>query len=327
MARQQARTGGTQRKRWYATLNDCLKADQEKRGELPDLSEGQILAWADSYYARLDRWPGTHAGPIPEAPGETWLSVEAALTLGLRGLHGHTTLALLLKEQRGRYHLKDPHQFTVRQFWPGRTLGTVAKADGRPPHARQAFRKPAVRTGGSSTTSYAKAGAGCRADHPYPNFWRPSAACATIWACLTSPNRKSWPGRMPIANAPASGRRRCPARLRTLRAKHGLSSITLFLMDYAVCQGAHRCRDYWQDAVAKATTSICRPIVKRHCSPGPKPIIGEPGGGRMSGRAKSRRRRANPGRRWDQHFMKDYAGCREGRRYRSSWPSIWESAI
>src|ERR1044072_8473627 len=91
------------RKAYYAMLREQVLADLEVRDPLPDLSEEQILAWADAHFARLDKWPTTHAGPIPEAAGETWLSVEAALCMGLRGLPGGSSIARFLKEHRGRY--------------------------------------------------------------------------------------------------------------------------------------------------------------------------------------------------------------------------------
>ena len=70
------------------------------RGHLPDLNLDQVLSWADAHFARTGEWPTCHGGPISEAPGETWLAVEAALFLGLRGWPGGDTLARLLKDQR-----------------------------------------------------------------------------------------------------------------------------------------------------------------------------------------------------------------------------------
>src|SRR5262249_39409656 len=64
----------------------------EKRGarnlwSVPNLSLEQILAWADAFHLRTGKWPGIESGPIPEAPGETWGSVNHALRQSLRGLH------------------------------------------------------------------------------------------------------------------------------------------------------------------------------------------------------------------------------------------------
>jgi hypothetical protein len=67
------------------------------------LSVPQILAWADNYHQRTGAWPDQHTGLIPEAesPGENWNRVSQALRLGLRGLPGKSSLAILLREQRG----------------------------------------------------------------------------------------------------------------------------------------------------------------------------------------------------------------------------------
>lgn len=48
-------------------------------GNLPRLEVEAILAWADAYHQRTGRWPKVKSGPIPEAPGETWLRVGTAL--------------------------------------------------------------------------------------------------------------------------------------------------------------------------------------------------------------------------------------------------------
>jgi hypothetical protein len=115
MARRKRKTAHW-RKAFYAMLREQVLADLDTRDPLPDLSEEQILAWADAHFARLDKWPTTHSGLIPEAPGETWLSVEAALCLGLRGLPGGSSIARFLKEHRGRYHRNHPHQFTIAEI-------------------------------------------------------------------------------------------------------------------------------------------------------------------------------------------------------------------
>jgi hypothetical protein len=67
----------------------------------PPLSVEQILAWADAFHARTGEWPPSVAAPIPEAPGETWSAVNAALRVGVRGLPGGSSLPRLLREHRG----------------------------------------------------------------------------------------------------------------------------------------------------------------------------------------------------------------------------------
>jgi hypothetical protein len=69
----------------------------------PPLTVAQILAWADAYHARAGTWPTARSGPIPEAPGEVWQRLNAALYNGYRGLPGGDSLARLLNwHQRGR---------------------------------------------------------------------------------------------------------------------------------------------------------------------------------------------------------------------------------
>jgi hypothetical protein len=69
---------------------------------LPPFEVTQILAWADSDYRRTGDWPRQTSGPIVDAPGETWMTVDMALSHGARGLPGGSTLARLLVEKRGR---------------------------------------------------------------------------------------------------------------------------------------------------------------------------------------------------------------------------------
>ncbi len=68
---------------------------------LPRLTEAGILAWADSYHKRTGKWPNATAGPIPEAPGETWTIVFHTMHGGRRGMSGKTTLCRLLEKHRG----------------------------------------------------------------------------------------------------------------------------------------------------------------------------------------------------------------------------------
>jgi hypothetical protein len=74
---------------------------------LPRLTSGQIVVWARAYQRRTGQWPCCNSGPIPDAPGETWSGVNAALGVGRRGLPGGSSLAQLLAEQCGRRNRKD----------------------------------------------------------------------------------------------------------------------------------------------------------------------------------------------------------------------------
>jgi hypothetical protein len=79
----------------------------KKRGvrnirDVPKLRIGSILEWADAHRARTGRWPGQLAGPIFEAPGETWTAVALALKRGTRGLAGGLSLHQLLTRRRSK---------------------------------------------------------------------------------------------------------------------------------------------------------------------------------------------------------------------------------
>src|SRR4029077_50708 len=67
---------------------------------LPGFSAKTVCAWADAHYERLGRWPTADSGSIPEAPGETWMSVENALRRGTRGFRKRSSLPKLLARFR-----------------------------------------------------------------------------------------------------------------------------------------------------------------------------------------------------------------------------------
>jgi hypothetical protein len=63
-----------------SSLAKLLLEHRGKRyaGLLPDFTAAQVLGWADVHHARTGGWPTCHSGPIPEAPGETWLAFDKA---------------------------------------------------------------------------------------------------------------------------------------------------------------------------------------------------------------------------------------------------------
>lgn len=69
---------------------------------LPRLSVGKILRWADAFHRRTGRWPSLCSGPIDDMPGESWRSVNFALTFGRRGLPKSTLARLLTAKRRFR---------------------------------------------------------------------------------------------------------------------------------------------------------------------------------------------------------------------------------
>ena len=75
---------------------------------LPPLTITQIVECADAVHAHTGHWPSAESGPIAEMPGETWQAVQAALSEGLRGLAGGSSLAQLLVQNRGMQQDESP---------------------------------------------------------------------------------------------------------------------------------------------------------------------------------------------------------------------------
>jgi hypothetical protein len=73
----------------------------------PKLSVTEIIEWAKAYQERTGNWPKEDSGPIPEAPGETWLAMDMALRKGRRGLPGGSSIARLLAASCG---VRNPQQ-------------------------------------------------------------------------------------------------------------------------------------------------------------------------------------------------------------------------
>lgn len=110
---------GRPRAGWYwGMLRRFADGDDLARGPLPTLTYEQILKWADSHHERTGTWPITSSGEIPSAdcPAESWLAVEAALGLGLRGLPGGDTLARLLDRERGKLNRLELPRFSEHQI-------------------------------------------------------------------------------------------------------------------------------------------------------------------------------------------------------------------
>lgn len=83
---------------------------------VPKLDAKMILAWADAHQKRTGTWPTRLAGPICEAPGETWHAVDAAFVASGRGLAGYRSLAHFLAKKRHVRNLKDLPDLTVDQI-------------------------------------------------------------------------------------------------------------------------------------------------------------------------------------------------------------------
>jgi hypothetical protein len=110
---------------------------------LPPFTVEQILAWADAHHHHTGEWPTRHSDVIPDAPGETWGVIEAALSNGSRGLPGGDSLAKLLARHRGKRNRKalppltadQIHRWVADHFrrtgeWPSRRDGPITEAAG-----------------------------------------------------------------------------------------------------------------------------------------------------------------------------------------------------
>ena len=82
-----------------AKLFAAVRGHQHKH-QLPPLTEEQILKWAQDYITVHGKHPTEDSGPIADTR-ETWQGVNAALSQGMRGLLGTTTLAKLLADRLG----------------------------------------------------------------------------------------------------------------------------------------------------------------------------------------------------------------------------------
>jgi hypothetical protein len=126
-----------------SSLADFLAVERGARNRvnLPPLSRRAILRWATAFHRRTGQWPTKTSGPVSEAPGDTWDTINEALYIGRRGLRGGSSLARLLDtsgKKRNRVALPrlsykkilswaDAH-FRRWGAWPNTTSGVVADA-------------------------------------------------------------------------------------------------------------------------------------------------------------------------------------------------------
>ncbi len=110
---------------------------------LPPLNHDLIRSWIDAFHKRTGRWPHQKSGPIAEAPGETWSTVDHALCQGRRGLPGGSSLGELVAEHRGVRYFRRLPPFSEKQIlswadeyhrrtgrWPGQQSGPIAGSNG-----------------------------------------------------------------------------------------------------------------------------------------------------------------------------------------------------
>lgn len=131
--------------RGQSSLARLLEQHRARRNiqALPPLSYKKILAWADAHHVRTGDWPNVNSGAVPDASGERWDAIDAALRQGHRGLAGGSSLLRLLVKKRGVrdplnlppltieqiLHLADLH-FHRSGKWPKYNDGSIVDAPG-----------------------------------------------------------------------------------------------------------------------------------------------------------------------------------------------------
>ena len=111
------------------------------RFDLSDLTIRQILFWVDAHKAETGEWPNQKSGPV-KSTDEKWAGIDAALSLGRRGLPRGSSLAKLLAEHRAVRNVRDLPPLTIKQIltwanehmtafgdWPNAKSGPVTGTD------------------------------------------------------------------------------------------------------------------------------------------------------------------------------------------------------
>ena len=107
------------------------------------LTEAEILAWADLFYARNGRYPFACDGRMDAEIPESWSAINIALHKGRRGLPGGSSLADLLQSSRTVVRNHTRKKVTLEQIdawayahhlrtgaWPNVRSGAIADAPG-----------------------------------------------------------------------------------------------------------------------------------------------------------------------------------------------------
>ena len=127
------------------TLSRLLAAERGvlNRSSKPRLSRQRILVWAKAHFRRTGQWPTAMSGPILDAQGETWLAIDNALRVGLRGLQGGSSLARLLADHGAKRNIQALPPLSKKKIvawaedhfrrtgeWPNTGSGPVYAASG-----------------------------------------------------------------------------------------------------------------------------------------------------------------------------------------------------
>jgi hypothetical protein len=185
-------------------------------GDLPSLSVQQILAWADAHHFCSGEWPGQDSGDVIGVPGEKWQNINAVLRIGLRGLPGGSSLALLIAEHRAVRNPSAPPALTKEQIlawadahhertgqWPKQQSGSIPEASGESWTAVELALSRGRRglPGGSSIAQLLAAERGVRNHLDLPSL---SVEQILKWADAHHQRTGQWPRSdpVPIVDAP-----------------------------------------------------------------------------------------------------------------------------
>lgn len=232
-------------------------ANRRPTSRKPPLTAERILVWADAFHAAAGRWPTRHDRRVGLAgTGETWSGLDACLKGGHRELPPGSSLALLLRDRRGRRHHSFPPTLSVPQVlawadahhartgeWPGQADGPIPDAPGESWAAVEFALREGTRglPGGSSVAQLLHAERGVR--HHYAS---PPLVPETIlaWADAHHARTGDWPGQAsgPVADAPGENWAALDMGLRVgVRTLPGGSSLAqLLAAERGVRNGADR---------------------------------------------------------------------------------------
>lgn len=223
----------------------------------PPLTADAILAWADAFHAAAGRWPTRHDRRVGlTGTGETWSGLDACLKGRHRGLNAGSSLALLLRDRRGRRHHSYPPTLTVTRIlewadayrnrtgdWPGQADGPIPDAPGESWAAIEFALREGIRglPGGSSVAQLLAAERGVRNHLALPAL---TPATVLDWADAHHTRTGDWPGQAtgPVIDAPGETWAGIDAALRVgVRGLPGGSSLArLLAAERGVRNGADR---------------------------------------------------------------------------------------
>jgi superfamily II DNA or RNA helicase len=102
-----------------SSLAQLLEQERGVRNiaNMPRLTIKKILEYADAHFERTEEWPTRSSGGVLESPGETWKSINKALTRSGRGLRTkYKSLEILLADKRGVRGYHSGKKLTVQKI-------------------------------------------------------------------------------------------------------------------------------------------------------------------------------------------------------------------